>query len=273
MSQGLQPAAAAPHYTAHLRQHLPLQTSTVARYTLGDEQIWIKKAGPPHSMWRYRAMGLLASLLGQTVLRPVPHPGGTKAIATEVRRLQQLTALGLRVPQVVAADTQGFAMRHLGVPGYEALSLDTEIWQAAQQGRASKALHLWLEGLTALHTVHAAGTCLSQAFARNLIRCADGAVAYIDFEDDPSAVLPMAHCQVRDVLCYVHSTALHLVTAGAFAQARQHWPQWIATCPADMQQVLQATTARMGWLRHLPDNRRLGRDIHRVRGAYALLAG
>ncbi len=48
-------------------------------------------------------------------------------------------------------------------------------------------LRLWLQGLRAIELVHNQGTCLSQAFARNLVRCPDGVVGYIDFEDDPTA--------------------------------------------------------------------------------------
>lgn len=35
-------------------------------------------------------------------------------------------------------------------------------------------LRLWLQGLRAIELVHNQGTCLSQAFARNLVRCPDG---------------------------------------------------------------------------------------------------
>ena len=50
---------------------------------------------------------------------------------------------------------------------------------------------LWAQGLRAMELVHNQGTCLSQAFARNLVRCPDGVVGYVDFEDDPTAVLPL----------------------------------------------------------------------------------
>ena len=148
------------------------------------------------------------------MLRPVPNLGGEQAIATEARRLRDLAARGLRVPTVLAQQPGGLLLAHLGRPDQPTPSLGNEIESALPKG-PEVVLALWLEGLQALSYVHATGTSLSQAFARNLVRCPDGTVGYIDFEDDPVAVLPLAHCQARDALCYVHSTALFLVQAGA----------------------------------------------------------
>ena len=130
---------------------------------------------------------------------------------------------------------------------------------------------LWCQGLEALQQVHSTGTSLSQAFARNLVRCPDGVVGFIDFEDDPTSALPLVHCQARDALCFVHSTALYLRESGALETARLLWAAWLAQQPADMQTTLAHSIARLAWLRHLPPNRRLGRDLQRARAAYDLL--
>ena len=241
------------------------------RHRWGDEEIWVKRAGAPHGAGRYRAMGVLAGLLRLEILRPVPNPGGPAAIATEVQRLQALGARGLRVPTVLAVQANGFAMRHLGRPGEDTPSLGNEIQHAAQQGDSTKALALWQQGLDTLAHVHRQRTCLSQAFARNMVRCPDGEVACIDFEDDPAAVLPLAVCQARDALCYAHSTAIYLQQSGPLPEACQRWVAWVALGSAEMQVVLATSINRMGWMRHLPRSRKLGRDLQRVRAAYDLL--
>ena len=212
-------SAAAPDYAAFLRRQLLLQPGNVASYPLNDEQVWLKKAGPRHGLWGYRALGLLARAARLPLLHPVPNLGGEQAIATEARRLRDLARRGLRVPAVLAQQPEGLLLAHLGRPGQPTPSLGDEIERAMAAG-PEVVLALWLEGLQALSYVHATGTSLSQAFARNLVRCPDGTVGYIDFEDDPVAVLPLAHCQARDALCFVHSTALALVQAGALARWR-----------------------------------------------------
>lgn len=262
--------ALAPDYAAFLQAQLAGQSANVASYALGDEQVWLKKAGPRHGMWRYRVLGALAGLARLDVLRPVPNLGGPEAIATEARRLRDLRARGLRVPLVLAQQADGLLLRHLGRQGEPTPSLADEMQAAVARGPAAVQA-LWLQGLLALDHVHATGTCLSQAFARNLVRCPDGIVGYIDFEDDPAASLPLAQCQARDVLCYVHSTALYLREGGALEAARPLWAAWLEQRGPAVRSVLAQSIARMAWLRHLPQGRRLGRDLQRARAAHDLL--
>ena len=263
-------ATSPPDYAAFLRDQYALQTPNVASYRLGSEQVWLKKAGPRHSMARYRVLGLLAWLTRLQVLRPVPNLGGSAAIATEARRLHSLAALGLRVPEVLAHQPEGLLLRHLGRPGEATPSFDGEM-QAASAAGPQAVLARWQEGLAALQAVHARGACLSQAFARNLVRCPDGVLGFIDFEDDPLASLPLALCQARDALCYVHSTALYLREAGALPGARAVWAHWLAEQPAALGALLATTAQRLAWLRHLPQDRRWGRDLQRARAACDLL--
>ena len=263
-------ATSPPDYAAFLRDQYALQTPNVASYRLGSEQVWLKKAGPRHSMARCRVLGLLAWLTRLQVLRPVPNLGGSTAIATEARRLHSLAALGLRVPEVLAQQPEGLLLRHLGRPGEATPSFDGEM-QAASAAGPQAVLARWQEGLAALQAVHARGACLSQAFARNLVRCPDGVLGFIDFEDDPLASLPLALCQARDALCYVHSTALYLREAGALPEARAIWAHWLAEQPAALSALLVTTAQRLAWLRHLPQDRRWGRDLQRARAAYDLL--
>lgn len=263
-------ATSPPDYAAFLRDQYALQTPNVASYRLGPEQVWLKKAGPRHSMARYRVLGLLAWLTRLQVLRPVPNLGGSTAIATEARRLHSLAALGLRVPEVLAQQPEGLLLRHLGRPGEATPSFDGEM-QAASAAGPQAVLARWQEGLAALQAVHARGACLSQAFARNLVRCPDGVVGYIDFEDDPTAVLPLPLCHGRDALCYAHSTAIYLRQCGALEDARPLWAQWLQARGPALQEVMEQTMHRMRFARHLPQSRKLGRDVQRVRAAYDLL--
>ncbi|MFT4241321.1 MAG: RIO1 family regulatory kinase/ATPase [Acidovorax sp.] len=258
-------------YADFLRQQLAEQPHNVMCHTVDGEAIWVKRAGAPHGPGRYRAMALLAGLLGLPVLRPVPNPGGPQAIATEVRRLRDLAARGVRVPEVLAVQDNGFAMRHLGRPGEETPSLINAMEPAAQAGHTAAVLALWQQGLDVLAHVHRQGTCLSQAFARNMVRCPDGQVACIDFEDDPAAVLPLPVCHARDALCYAHSTAIYLLQSGLLPGARALWAAWVAQSSPPMQAVLADSVQRLRWLRRLPASRRLGRDLQRVRAACDLL--
>ena len=89
-------------YDGFLREQLATQPHHVMSHRLGDEQVWVKRAGEPRGTGRYRAMAVLSSLLRLPALRPVPNPGGPAAIATEVRRIRELAARGVRVPEILA---------------------------------------------------------------------------------------------------------------------------------------------------------------------------
>ncbi|MDR3005001.1 MAG: hypothetical protein LBV14_12290 [Acidovorax sp.] len=258
-------------YDAFLQAHLYGQPPQSARcYEQAMETLWIKRAGSSNAAWRYHLLGIVARGLRVPVLTPVPNPGGQAAIAIEVARLRDLAARGLRVPEVLAACDDGFLMRHLGAPGEDTPSLGNEMEQAATRGSAA-VLALWKQGLQSITKVHKAGTCLSQAFARNLVRCPDGVIGYVDFEDDPAAALPLPLCHARDALCFAHSTAWILHAAAALPTARAQWQAWAQTLSPDAQQTLSDSVARMAWAARLPDNQKLGRDAQRIRMAWELL--
>ena len=156
-------------YLAFLQAHVRSQPHSVMRYDEGEESLWVKRAGALNPQWRYRVLGALARVFKMPVLSPVPNPGGKVAVATEVRRLQDFAARGLRAPQVLASTEDGFVMRHLGQPGEDTPSLGNAMEDAIARG-PNAVLALWKQGLQAISKVHRAGSTLSQAFARNLVR-------------------------------------------------------------------------------------------------------
>lgn len=253
-----------------LRQQLAQQPHAIMRHHWQGQSLWVKRAGVAHAAWRYHLLAVVAKGLGLPLLQPVPNRGGVAAIATEVQRLRSLAALGLRVPEVLAVERNGFVMRDLGAPGQDTPSLGNAMELACAHG-ASAVLALWQQGLQAIAQVHQVGACLSQAFARNLVLCPDGMVGFIDFEDDPAAHLPLHLCQVRDALCYAHSTAWILAQADALEPGRSLWQQWQSQRSEAVQQCLAQAVTRLHGLRRLPQDRRWGRDVLRLRQAWALL--
>ncbi|MBS0430746.1 MAG: hypothetical protein JSR41_25960 [Proteobacteria bacterium] len=265
------PAAPAPgDYAAFLRSALPQQTRGVASHRLGGERVWIKRAGPRHSLFRYRLLALLSRAFRLDVLTPVPNLGGEAAIATEAQRLRALAEAGVRVPRVLAQQGDGLLISDMGQGGRAAVVLNERLDHAAASGPAAL-LAVWREGLDAIAAVHARGAYLSQAFSRNLMHCPDGVIGFIDFEDDPGATLTLAECQTRDWLSYLHSTAL-LLHASAPRAGAEHWHAVLAGADASVRERIAHAAQRMRWLRHLPKSRRWGRDTQRVRAVARLLA-
>ena len=257
-------------YAEFLRITLPQQAKQVASHRFGNERVWLKKAGPRHGKLRYHLLAAIAGTLRLDVLSPVPNPGGEAAIEIEARRLKALGDAGLRVPAVLAQQPDGLLISDLGESGRPSVVLQERLDQAAAAGPAAL-LAVWHDGLDAIATVHARDAYLSQAFDRNMVQCPDGTIGYIDFEDDPGETLPLAECQARDWLSYLHSTAM-LVDAASPHAAATHWHGVLADASDDVRERLAIAARRMRWLRHLPSGRRWGRDTQRVRAVASLLA-
>lgn len=268
---GVRSAAPAPpsDYDGFLRSTLPQQAPGVGSLRIGNERVWLRKAGPRHGRWRYHLLATLARTLRLDVLMPVPNPGGHAAIVIEARRLIQLRAVGLRVPRVLAWQPGGLLISDLGQSGRATITLLERLEHAALESPAAL-LDAWRDGLIAIGLVHARGQYLSQAFARNLVQCADGVIGYIDFEDDPGATLSLAQCQTRDWLSYLHSTAT-LIDAATPHAAGAPWQAAIAAGSEEVRARIAHAAERMRWLQRLPASRRWGRDTQRVRAAARLL--
>ena len=256
-------------YHSFLCSTLPQQAPGVVSLRIGNERVWLRKAGPRHGRWRYHLLAALARALRLDVLMPVPNPGGDAAITIEAQRLVALRAAGLRVPRLLAQQPGGLLISDLGQSRRATMTLLERLEHAALESPTAL-LGAWRDGLIAIGLAHQRGQYLSQAFARNLVQCADGVVGYIDFEDDPGATLTLAQCQTRDWLSYLHSTAM-LIEAAAPQAAGALWRAALAADSAEVNARLSQAAQRMRWLRRLPQGRRWGRDTQRVRATARLL--
>jgi len=263
------PTVATSDYDGFLRTTLPQQAPGVGSLRIGNERVWLRKAGSRHGSLRYHLLAIAARAFRLDVLAPVRNPGGQAAIAIEAERLIQLRAAGLRVPRLLARLPGGLLISDLGKSGRATVTLLERLEQAALDSPAAL-LDAWRDGLIAIGLVHARGQYLSQAFARNLVQCADGVIGYIDFEDDPGATLSLAQCQTRDWLSYLHSTAQLITTVDPEA-AGALWQTALAADSEKVRTRVAQSAQRIRWLRHLPAARRWGRDTQRLRATARLL--
>jgi len=218
--------------------------------TLDGLTVVVKQPEPPLRHWGYPVLNALAWLLGQPMLRAVPAPGGKAAQRIEVARLRALRTAGVAVPEVLHVCERWFALSYLG-----ARSIDQLLRHDAVNGR-----QYWEGGLAAIRELHRLGQTASQCFARNMI-WHEGKVGFIDFEDDPARVMPLASAQARDWLLYLHSTAFTLQFGAGDEYASRFLHYLRQDDPQVRREVLKAART-FGWLRFLPKRRKpWGRDV------------
>ncbi len=206
----------------------------------------------------YAVLNLLARITNSRILQAIPLHGGAASQAVEVRRLNDLYANGLRVPQVLHVDADFFVMEYC----------EGENLAQVMAANPPNIMWMWEQGLQRLLTTHASGQYLSQAQARNFIVTRQGLVA-IDFEDDPLEVMTLPEAQAHDWLVYLLSTAWLL--RGREAEMLPVWQRFVPNGSAHSALLRQAAR-RLGWLRHLPSKRKpWGRDIVSAQAAGAFL--
>jgi hypothetical protein len=223
-------------------------------FDLPEGQVIVKGQRPKRGPWRHRILKWVGQLLRAPMVRPVPVPGGQESQAIEVRRLAQMSANALPVPQVLHVSNDYFVMRYLG---------DSDL---AVQLRllGFEAFELWREAAIYLIQTHDAGHYLSQGFARNMVigrQAEDLYVAgLIDFEDDPVVVMSLLEAQVRDWMLFLQSTLFglnapeHVLQPALTELLNRENPQ--------VREALLQHAQGLAWLRHLPTSRKIfGKDF------------
>lgn len=228
-------------YQQQLHKILAHQAHTIQQYTLDNgEIVWVRKVGKTIPAWRYRLLDCIANTLKLYALKPVPNLGGYAAIETEVHRLTELNNCGILVPRLLAHTSDGLMFSHLG---------EHTLLHFIEN--STNRLHYFQQGLEAIANVHNKNQCLSQAFARNIIMTNNNHIGVIDFEDNPAAYLPLLHCQSRDYLCYIQSTAIWLQQHQQLNDARRIWQEHAQFLPSEMIDLINQSVSPIRWLRHL----------------------
>lgn len=252
------PEALTPDDLARIAQAPGWQGGHVAVVELAAGPVVVKGCRPARGVGgyrlRYQALNAVARVLGLPFLKAAPAHGGERGQAVEVARLRALRAAGAPVPAVLHVAPSHFVMQWLGGQHLAALL----------HARHPQAAALWQEAGDALVRLHAAGQYLSQGFARNIIvntRTPPPRLGgMIDFEDDPLEVMPLLQAQLRDWLTFLHSSLWMLPLSADEVDACLH--AWLAAESAGLRRLFLHACRRLGWLRHLPASRRLGRDTY-----------
>jgi tRNA A-37 threonylcarbamoyl transferase component Bud32 len=231
-------------------------TERIEKITTEQGAYWLKKAAPARGIFRYYALNLFSWLLRLPLLKAVPQPGGKEAIANEVRRLKSLRATGVLVPEVLAYDDDWLLIEHIGASIVKTLKQQSTDQKTRQQ--------LFSQCLNAIKNLHQQQQYLSQGFVRNmLLDEASNDIAFIDFEDDPLAVMTLPEAQARDLLLLVNSTARFFVDdQDYFNQAIQNF---LEDHDQAMIEALQTTTRKMQWIANIPFQKLFGHDYQKLK--------
>ncbi|MFT3896518.1 MAG: serine/threonine protein phosphatase [Thermomonas sp.] len=153
--------------------------------------------------FRRRALDLVARRLDIGPLRPPPHPVGAQAKQVEARRLRELRALGIRIPEILGETDDRLRLSDLGH------KLASRLRAAKDDPAAVDALAS--AAIAAIAEAHRRGAYFGQPLPRNIAVGEEG-IGFFDFEEDPLEVMTLEQAQARDWLLFVHGMAKYYAT-------------------------------------------------------------
>lgn len=165
---------------------------------IDGRRVWLKQYRAHSRRLALAALRLFTRGLRLDALRPPPHHGGDQARQVEARRLAELRAQAVHVPQVLGEGRAALVISDNGQSLAHCL-------RRAQHDPAQLDA-LVTAALTAIARAHRRGAYLGQPLPRNMTYDG-GCVGFLDFEEDPLEVMTLEQAQARDWLLFGYGVA------------------------------------------------------------------
>ncbi len=200
----------------------------VERVQLSDRSLWIKRYRDSGLRLGTRFQALAARITGRSILLPSPLLKPEAAIDREVRQITAFTRAGFLAPTIFYRSKTALVLSHLGLPISKQMSAlkndDPEAHDA-----------LLIRCAQELGNLHAAGLCHGRPHPRDFI-LDDGRFGFLDFEEEPAAVMPLPVAQARDVWLLFLQIASRCLKPDTPQRA---YAAWKNAAPAEVEAALR----------------------------------
>lgn len=170
------------------------------RLLFNDRQVWLKHYGDSSRRFTLALLDWFVRRLSIESLRPPRHSKGDQALCIEVRRLNQLKAADVHVPDVLGRGRATLVLADLGA------SLSRCLKRVSADPDARD--RLVARAIDAIADVHAKGLYLGNPAPRNMT-FANDCIGFLDFEEDPGEIMALESAQTRDWLLFLYDVVPH----------------------------------------------------------------
>ena len=176
---------------AALMQVLLASDGRIQQLNLSAGSVWIKRQGVEKAPWWIKLQAFAASALPYKFLKPSPILKPVEMMERERRRMMEFGAKGFPVPEIIYSSQTAIVISDVGPTVQRILK-----WKR----RAGETDHdaLLIDCAAAIGDLHAAGLCHGRPHVRDFF-LRDGHIGFMDFEEEPQAVMPLETAQARDI--------------------------------------------------------------------------
>ncbi len=254
--------ALSPEDVAILLSALVKHSRRVERIELSTGAVWIKRHDTKGRPKLAALQQALAGLLRMPFLRPSPEPKNGDFAGRDLRRMALFKDHGVPTADVVYSSGSAVVLTDVGPTVQKQLSKiedpkahdDMLVFCCAELGR-----------------LHARGLCHGRPFPRDMFT-RDGRIGFMDFEEEPEAVMPIEVAQARDIwLLFLQVASRAKLGGEAHDRAYRAWAA--AAPPAAVAELARLTGFLGGflWLARLIGRVHMGRDLRQFIEATAYL--
>lgn len=180
------------------------------------QKVWVKQPGPQKVGLKGCLKKALTQLIPIAVLRPTYYCLSRANLQNEAKRIDDLQARGIPVPQVLDLASEWIVLSDLG-PTLHKLIKAADLPQKQS---------LMYRSTQALAELHAKGGYHGRGSLRDMTLTSSGEIGFIDFEENPKGSLPLK--QARDLLMHLYSLSTYTDNPQVIAEClqiyRKHGP-------------------------------------------------
>lgn len=195
----------------------------ISSAVIGGHRVWIKRYDAERRPFPKRLHSLISPLLPYPFLRSPKDVGEADMADREERKMSAFLQAGFQVPRIVYH--QGAVMVLSDVAPIIQDQLD-HLRRNDPQGHDALLVHC----ARALGEAHAAGLCHGRPHPRDFFE-KNGVAGFLDFEEEPETVMPLAAAQARDVWLLFFQITAQARLAGT---PQQTFAAYRAVAPADV---------------------------------------
>jgi tRNA A-37 threonylcarbamoyl transferase component Bud32 len=166
-------------------------SNRIQRVPLSKRTVWIKRYGTEgRSRW-LSLQASLSRLIPLDFLRPSAYLPPRQMAAREIRRIGQFSQKGFATPTVLYASKGSLVLSDVGTTVQMRLNELRERDPAAHDD-------LLVRCAAELGRLHASGLSHGRPYPRDMFFSGDS-LGFMDFEEEPDTVMPLAVAQARDI--------------------------------------------------------------------------